>query len=306
MMPGFRLILTIMVMLYRSAPELTIARQRQQASNGGRRCLEREIRRRQAAEAATRRGREQYDKLFSESRIMQGQLRDLTHRVISAHEEERKEISRELHDDIVQGLIGINIELSALSKEAPSKASAIRPQIARIQRMVNDSVDSLHRFARELRPAVLDDLGLIPALQAYGKRLAARKQIKVQMTAFAGVEALSGAKLLTLFRVAQESLTNVARHAQATRVSLSITKICDAIQMEISDNGKSFDVGSVLGARNPKRLGLVGMKERIEMVGGNLTISSARGKGTIVHVEIPVETGEANKWPHYRRAGYAR
>jgi two-component system sensor histidine kinase DegS len=281
-------------MPYRSAREITVAQKHIQASFTGRRLLEREITRRQAAETATRKIREQYDKLFSESQIMHGQLRDLTHRVISAHEEERKEISRELHDDIVQGLIGINIDLSALSKEVPSEVRPMKAKIARIQQMVEDSVKSLHRFARELRPAVLDDLGLIPALQAYGKHLAARKKIELQMTAFAGIEALSGVKLLTLFRVAQEALTNVARHAHATKVSLRITKISDLIQMEISDNGKSFDVGSVFRARNPERLGLVGMKERIEMVGGNLTISSAPGKGTTVLVEIPVETEQAN------------
>ena len=284
-----------MTMPYRRAREITVAQKRIQPSFTERRLLEREITRRQAAEAANRKTKEQYDKLFSESQIMHGQLRDLTHRVISAHEEERKEISRELHDDIVQGLIGINIDLSALNKEVPSKMPPMRAKIARIQQMVEDSVKSLHRFARELRPAVLDDLGLIPALQAYGKRLAAQKKINVQMTAFAGIEALSGAKLLTLFRVAQESLTNVARHAHATKVSLRITKVSDAIQMEISDNGKSFDVGRVLRARDPKRLGLVGMKERIEMVGGNLTISSASGKGTTVLVEIPVEMEQANK-----------
>lgn len=156
---------------------MTVARQRNQASFTGRCRLEREITLRQAAEAATRKSRERYDKLFSESQVMQGQLRDLTHRVISAHEEERKQISRELHDDIVQGLIGINIDLSALSKEVPSEVPAMKAKIVRIQQMVEDSVNSLHRFARELRPAVLDDLGLIPALQAYGKRLAAQKQI---------------------------------------------------------------------------------------------------------------------------------
>jgi signal transduction histidine kinase len=171
----------------------------------------------------------------------------------------------------------------------------MKAKIVRIQQMVEDSVKSLHRFARELRPAVLDDLGLIPALHAYGKHLATRKKIELKITAFTGIEALSGVKLLTLFRVAQEALTNVARHAHATKVSLRITKISDLIQMEISDNGTSFDVGSVLRARNPERLGLVGMKERIEMVGGNLTISSAPGKGTTVLVEIPAETEHVNK-----------
>jgi signal transduction histidine kinase len=145
----------------------------------------------------------------------------------------------------------------------------------------------VHRFARELRPSVLDDLGLIPALHAYSKNLAERKKIKIQLTAFGGIEALGGAERTTLFRVAQEALTNITRHAQATIARVSITQIPGAVRMEVSDNGKSFQVGKTLLAKNNKRLGLVGMRERVEMVGGNLTIESTPGKGTTVRTEIP-------------------
>jgi signal transduction histidine kinase len=188
----------------------------------------------------------------------------------------------------VQTLVGINVELSSLGKGASSGLHALKTKIARTQRMVENSVNAVHRFARELRPAVLDDLGLIPALHAYSKSLAERKKIKIQLTAFGGVEALGSAKRTVLFRVAQEALTNVARHAHATQVRMSISKISDAIRMEISDNGTAFDVRKVLRAGNPKRLGLVGMKERVEMVGGTLTIESTAGKGTTVRAEVPL------------------
>jgi signal transduction histidine kinase len=145
----------------------------------------------------------------------------------------------------------------------------------------------VHRFARELRPAVLDDLGLIPALHAYSKSLSERKKIKIQMTAFGGVEAMGTAKRTVLFRVAQEALTNVARHAHATIVKMSITEISGAIRMEINDNGKSFAVEKTLQAKNHNRLGLIGMKERVEMVGGKLAIVSTPGTGTTVRAEIP-------------------
>ena len=107
------------------------------------------------------------------------------------------------------------------------------------------------------------------------------------MTVFAGVEALGDDERTVLYRVAQEALTNVVRHARATQVKMSIRKSSGAIRMEISDNWKSFRVERTTSPKNPRRLGLVGMKERIEMVGGKLAIESIRGKGTIVCAEIP-------------------
>jgi signal transduction histidine kinase len=251
--------------------------------------LKREIRRRKAAEVTVTRDKVQFHNLKLESQVMQEKLRNLTRQLISAQEEERREISRELHDGIVQRLTTINIELSILTSEIPAGAHAVKARIARIRRLVSSSAKAVHRFARELRPAVLDDLGLIPALEMYSKSLAARKKLRIHLTAFEGVEALGSAKRTVLFRVAQEALTNVARHAHASKVGLSITKIPDAIRMEISDNGKSFHVGAVLMAKSPKRLGLIGMKERLEMVGGRLSIESAPGKGTTVRAEIPLE-----------------
>jgi signal transduction histidine kinase len=261
----------------------------------GNRRLEREIARRKAGEGIIRKGKEKYRLLFLESQVMQKKLRQLTRQIIWAQEEERKEISRELHDEVVQTLVGINVQLSALGKGASVGLRALKEKIARTQRLVENSVNAVHRFARELRPAVLDDLGLIPALHAYSKSLAARKKLKIKMTAFGGVEALGGAKRIVFFRVAQEALTNVARHAHATQIKMTISEISGAIRMEISDNGKSFDVGKALSAKNPKRLGLVGMKERVEMVGGTLAIQSTPAKGTTVRAEIPFNQEKKTK-----------
>ena len=223
---------------------------------------------------------------------MQGKLSRLTRQILMAQEEERKKISRELHDDVVQTLAGINIELSALGHVANLSGRALRAKIARTQKMVQGSMNEVHRFARDLRPAVLDDFGLVPALRTYSKNLAARKKIKIQLAAFAGVEALDETERTVLFRVAQEALTNVIRHAHATLVSLTITAVSGAIRMEICDNGKSFPVKKMFLAKRPKRLGLVGMRERIEMVGGKLAIESTPGEGTTVRVEIPSTAGK--------------
>src|SRR5579883_2502948 len=251
--------------------------------------LAREVTLRKAGEAAVLEGQQRYRKLFLESRIMQRKLRQLTRQIITAQEEDRKEISRELHDEVVQNLVGINVALATLSREGALGQRSLKTNIARTRRLVEISVKAVHRFARELRPAVLDDLGLIPALHAYSEGLAARKKMKIRMTAFVGVEALGLVKRTVLFRVAQEALTNVARHAQASQVRMTITEISGSIRLEISDDGRSFPVDATLLAPNRKRLGLIGMKERVEMVGGVLTILSEPGVGTTVRAEIPFE-----------------
>lgn len=261
----------------------------------GNRRLEREIIRRKGGEVKIEQAKERYRRLFLESQVLQTKLQQLTRQIISAQEEERKRISRELHDHVVQTLVGINVELSALGKGATAGTQAWQRKVAHTQRLVEHSVHAVHRFARELRPAVLDDLGLIPALHAYSQNLAARKKIQIQMTAFAGVEALTNAKRTVLFRVAQEALNNVARHAEATRVKVIIAQISGGIRMEISDNGKSFPVQKVLLAKTNKRLGLIGMRERIEMIGGRLAIESAPGVGTTIRTEIPFKPEPQSK-----------
>jgi len=153
---------------------------------------------------------------------------------------------------------------------------------------VEKSVTAVHDFARELRPAALDDLGLIPALKLFMKNLAARKKFKIHMVAFAGVEKLSSDKRIALYRTAQESLTNVGRHAQASLVNVTISEVPGAVRMEVHDNGKSFQVLQRLSSKTNNRLGLLGMRERIEMVGGILTIESALGFGTTVRAEVPL------------------
>jgi len=243
-----------------------------------------------ASVQSIRQGREQIQALFLESQGMQKRLRHVTRQILSAQEDERKKISRDLHDDVVQTLVAINVELAVLASVAREHAPRLTGKIAHTQRLVEGSVTAIHRFARELRPAVLDDLGLIPALHAFSKGLAARHKFKIHLTAFAGVESLDEAKRTVLFRVAQEALSNIARHACATQVDVKISHAGAWVQMAISDNGQSFPVEKILNAKNPKRLGLVGMKERIEMVGGSLTIESTAGRGTTVHAAIPYAT----------------
>jgi two-component system, NarL family, sensor histidine kinase DegS len=240
----------------------------------------------------TRKRQDEYRALFLESQVLQKKLRHLTRQIITAQEEERKQISRELHDEVVQTLVGINVELAALGVEASAGGRTIKAKLVHAQRSVEDSVRAVHRFARGLRPAVLDDLGLIPALHAHCKNLAEQTKIRINLTAFAGVETLGIDDRTVLFRVAQEALTNVVRHAQATGVRLGITRTTDGIRMEIADNGKSFAVEKTMRKGNNKRLGLVGMRERVEMVGGTLNIESNHGTGTTVRADVPFRAGK--------------
>ncbi|HLP07556.1 MAG TPA: sensor histidine kinase [Opitutaceae bacterium] len=225
--------------------------------------------------------------LLARSRVSQEQLRRMTRRVLSVQEEERKRISRELHDEIAQILTGINVQLAILKQASSAEDRKLRQRIARAQRFLEKSVTAVHRFARELRPAVLDDLGLVPALRSLVRSISAAGTLQVCFAAEPGVEVLDGAKRTALFRVAQEALTNVTRHASAQRVAVQLTKRRGRITLEIRDDGCAFDVERALRSSARSRLGLVGMRERMEMVGGSLAIVSTSGKGTIVTATVP-------------------
>jgi signal transduction histidine kinase len=241
--------------------------------------------RQEASLRLIRKANEEHQALLIESRVSERKLGQLTRQIISAQEDERKQISRELHDEVVQTLVGLNIELATLANEA---AGPLGRKITHTQRLVEQSVDEIHRFARKLRPTMLDDLGLVSALQSYVDSMPNRKAIEIHITAGDGVEALDEAGRTVLFRVAQEALTNVTRHSHATRVEIELSQIAGAILMEIRDNGRAFNVGNTVSAKNPKRLGLVGMRERMEIVGGSLSIESMPGTGTTVRAEIPL------------------
>jgi signal transduction histidine kinase len=266
-------------------------RERREDLTVSNRQLKLEIVQRKGVEESLRKSEQHYGRLLEESQRMQEQLRHLTRQLLLAQEEERKKISRELHDEIAQTLTGINVQLAALKAEAMVNVKGLQKKIARTQRMVEKSVDIVHRFARELRPTVLDDLGLIPALHSFVKGFSKQSRVHVRLTVYAAVEQLDNAKRTVLYRVAQEALTNVARHARASLVDVSVEKLPHSICMKIRDNGKSFQVNRVLDIKKNKRLGLLGMRERVEMVGGSLRVESAPGKGTTIRAEIPFTNG---------------
>jgi PAS domain S-box-containing protein len=247
-----------------------------------------EILHRQEVEEALKKSEQHYSHLLEESRLMHDQLRLLSRQVLSAQEEERKRISRELHDVIAQTLTSINIQLATLKNASSLDTKGLNLSIARTQQLVENSVKIVHKFVRELRPTVLDDLGLIPALHTFMKGFREDTGIRVSLSAFAGIEQIDGDMRTVLYRVAQESLTNVARHAQASEAKVKIQKLENAVYLKVIDNGKGFTSKKGLHSKWGKRLGLVGMRERLEMVGGSFTITSTAGRGTTVVAQIPL------------------
>lgn len=259
--------------------------------------LEDEIHQRREAEETLRTSEQTTSLLLVKSRSMQEELRHLSRRLLTAQEEERKRISRELHDVIAQALAGINVRLGGLKMLSATNTRDLNRRIAQTQKLIEKSVDIVHRFARDLRPAVLDDLGLIPALQSHARIFAKQNRIPVVLTAFAGVEKLDIVSRTALYRVAQESLTNVARHAQASRVEVDIREHKKEVRMIIQDNGRGFSMEDTVMARRSKRLGLLGMRERVEMVDGIFSIHSAPGEGTRIQVDLPREARPPKKSP---------
>jgi signal transduction histidine kinase len=253
-----------------------------------RRALRKEIARRKAVEEALETSERHHVQLLERSGRLQEHLRRLSHEILHANEEERKRISRELHDDVGQSLTAINVKLAALKTKASLGTTDLKKQLAGTQRLLERSLSTVHRFARELRPPLLDDLGLIPALHSYMKAFTKRTRIPIRFAAFAAVDKLDNDRRTVLYRVAQEALTNVAKHAHAKSVNVTILKLGRDVRMDIQDDGKSFQVERALFAMRIQRLGLIGMRERVEMVGGTFTVESAPGEGTTVRAQIPI------------------
>jgi signal transduction histidine kinase len=242
----------------------------------------------EARNAELRQSREHYRVLFNQASVMQENLRNLSNQILHVQEEERKRISRELHDEVGQALTAINTHLTMVQRNGATEAASLKKRLGDIQGLLAQTMETVHRFARELRPAMLDELGLLPALRSYLKGFGERTGLRVQFQGGAGAEDLDDEQKTVVFRVTQESLTNVAKHAQASQVAVSVRRLKDVVEVQIKDDGKAFEANQQLGLNGKKRLGLLGMQERVRLVNGRFAIKSAPGKGTTVRVEIPL------------------
>jgi PAS domain S-box-containing protein len=251
----------------------------------------RDITRRKRAEEGLRRSEERYRKLFKEARAVQEILRNLSNKIIRVQEEERRKISRDLHDEVGQLLTAISVMLATLKKSG-SEPHPGESKIEEAQRLLRETMDVVHNFARELRPAILDELGLLPALRSHLKAFQEHNGLQVSLRATPAAEELDIDQKTVLYRIAQESLSNVAKHAQASRVEVVLHRTREAICMEIVDDGKSFREDPRSLTRRKQRLGLLGMEERVRQAYGRFSIKPRAGRGTTVRVILPFKPGQ--------------
>src|SRR5918999_1951975 len=196
-------------------------------------------------------------------------------------EAERKRVAQELHDEVGQALTAVMLQLSRLAKRSPAE---LEDELREAQETTRASLDDVRRIARQLRPEALDDLGLVPALVALAKTFAEHTEIRVNRHLDENLPPLSAEAELTLFRVAQESLTNAARHSGSGRIDLWLESSPGSVLLRVRDYGKGLD-----GARPGS--GIRGMRERALLVGGHLTIESAAGGGGEVRLSVPKGKG---------------
>ena len=251
------------------------------------RNLQREILDRRIAEAALKKSEERFRLLLSQSRVLEERLRKMAREMLKVQEDERRKISRELHDEVSQILLSINVQLTLFAKASATDPRGVRKAIGPMRRAVEKAVSIVHRFARELRPAMLDDLGLIPTLRSYIEDLPKKRGRVIRLKADTRVEVLENDSRTVLYRIAQEALTNAIKHSRASIVDISVLKTEASAALEVSDNGISFDVTRIASNEWQDCLGLTGMRERVEMVGGRFAVVSTPGIGTIVRAEIP-------------------
>lgn len=214
------------------------------------------------------------------------QRRRLAQRVLSAQEEERRRLSGELHDEAGQALTALKIGLELLRSEAVDAAPGLVDDLTDVIDLVNTTRERLRGLAHDLRPPALDTLGLDAALEGFCRGYARRVQLALDYAGGA-VAGIDDAQALCLYRFLQEALTNVARHAEATRVHVTLEATADEVCLTVADDGRGFHARDVGRRRTTSGIGLAGMRERLELVGGRMEIASADGAGTRVAARVP-------------------
>lgn len=220
--------------------------------------------------------------LFEQISESRERLQALSRRLVEVQENERRYVAQELHDDAGQALASLKVGLKLLEKES-SDPNAIKEKLRQLNRIADEVLENLHRLAVDLRPTALDHLGLVAALQQHTDLLSSQQGITINFNTVGDIERLPGEIETAIYRIVQEALTNVIKHAKATRVDILLERRSKDIRVIVEDNGVGFPPNFL----NSGHLGAVGMSERAEMLGGSLRIESAPGEGSAVFLEVP-------------------
>jgi|GEM_PF-293801 len=215
------------------------------------------------------------------------QLRDLYKNLQETREEERTRISREIHDELGQELTGLKLELSVLKHKLPQDNNNLIDKASQISRHIDLAIESVRRISMDLRPALLDQLGLVAAIEWQSEDLHNRTGIACTLNLDPEITIENTKISTTIFRIFQETLTNITRHAHASKVDVELHQIEGSVSLRVKDNGIGITKDEI---SNPKSFGIIGMKERVKDWGGNIRISGSRGKGTTIKVQIPLNS----------------
>jgi signal transduction histidine kinase len=231
-------------------------------------------------------------------------LRDVTERVrqqnelatfaaesAGVREQEKSRIARELHDELAQSLTALKMDTIWVRDNIASDPAALKAKLGGMLAMLDTAVASTRRIAADLRPLVLDDLGLVPAIEWVVQNFTHRTGVPNKLELDDELE-LQEPYATAAFRIVQESLQNIAKHANASRVTVRVAREGDAIVLRVQDNGVGFDTAS---PRKPQSLGLAGLRERAHLLRGAISIASTPGEGTTVEARIPVHTEEPHR-----------
>ena len=227
---------------------------------------------------------DELDQSLVKARQYQVRLRQMSSHVLTAQEEERTRIARELHDDTAQALTSVLVRLRLLERSAEDKQ--LRSGLAELRDLTVETLEGVRRLAIDLRPPMLDDLGLEAAIQSHVQDFSRQWQINVNFTS-SGLGRLPPNVELVLYRIVQEALSNVAKHASASRVETRLSRKGRTLRLLVEDDGCGFDVEAAKGSRQ-SGLGLFGMEERLALIGGTLRVESSPGKGTRLSAEVPL------------------
>jgi len=213
---------------------------------------------------------------------------ELLRKIMSVQEEERKRIARELHDEVSQSLTGSAFRAEAVLSRLPSGAEEIQASLEEIRDLAIRTMDEIHRVVYQLRPSLLDDLGLVAAVQWLADHYLEEAGIKVLFETVGSERPLSAEAEITLFRITQEAITNIVKHAGAESVSIAVEFYDNSAAVHIEDDGHGFSVEEVMSSLETDRgLGLLGMKERAELLDGRLRIEALPERGAKVYAEVP-------------------